>query len=171
MKTPGESGRFHFLVEAAGIEPASENRSIEASTCLACVLLSSVSAPTGRVAHQPALWFSPPLPRAGEEGPAHLYDALPYPVSEAREAWLLVRQPVPIQRWQLCFSHRFYEDDGTSACHLYQPRPRRNRYAPLRRAAPPFVVNGSSFMVQSKDSMMPIFPFSQELPCTLNYER
>jgi hypothetical protein len=26
---------------------------------------------------------------------------------------------VPIQRWQLCFSHRFYEGDGTSACHLY----------------------------------------------------
>jgi len=132
MKTPGESGRFHFLVEAAGIEPASENRSIEASTCLACVLLSSVSAPTGRVAHQPALWFSPPLPRAGEEGPAHLYDALPYPVSEAREAWPLVRQPVPAVGWQLCVSHLFYEGDGTSACHLYQPRPRRNRYAPFR---------------------------------------
>ena len=151
-KSPGESRAFYFLVEAAGIEPASENEPIEASTCLSCVLISPVKTPTGRVHSPTSPVVLAPLPRAGEGRPAHLYDALPYPVSEAREAWLLVRQPVPIQRWQLCFSHRFYEGDGTSACHLYQPRPRRNRFAPLRRAAPPFMVNGSGFTMNAEPS-------------------
>jgi len=123
-KASGESSRqkafpARRMVEAAGVEPASENRPIKASTCLACVFCLASKRPH-RKGHLPASPLSLALlPRAGEEKPAHLYDAFPSPVSEERWAWLLVRQPVPAVGWQLCVSHLFYEEDGTSACRLY----------------------------------------------------
>src|SRR3990172_7935624 len=107
-KRPGKPGPFYFLVEAAGIEPASENEPIEASTCLSCVLISSVKTPTGRVHSPTSPFVLAPLPRAGEGRPAHLYDALPCPVSEAREAWWLVLEAAANSTLALCFFPPFF---------------------------------------------------------------
>ena len=114
-----------------------------------CILLTSER--PHRQGHSPA---SPLvlalLLRAGEERPAHLYDAFPSPVSEARWAWLLVRQPVPVDGWQLCVSHLFYEGDGTSACFPYQPLSPSKPLRPPFGPKPPFMVHGSWFIAQKK---------------------
>jgi len=46
------------LVEAAGVEPASENSGDPAPTCLALVLISSASCPRAGIRRGPASRFS-----------------------------------------------------------------------------------------------------------------
>ena len=50
-------GFFLKKVEAAGIEPASRNRSTKASTCVVDCLISLPDSPVDRVALQPARNF------------------------------------------------------------------------------------------------------------------
>ena len=134
IKGPGEPGPF-ILFGGGGGSRTRVREQTHRSLYMLSLCFFLVGEHARRQAHSPT---SPSalalLPRAGRGRPAHLYNASPSPVSGARAAWLLVRQPVPVDRWQLCVSHRFYEGDGTSACHLYQPCPRRNRFAPLAAA-------------------------------------
>jgi len=71
MKTPGESGRFHFLVEAAGIEPASENECFDLAGEYPHRQGSFTDQPCGSRPDPPAVWTdngSPPEEGKGRGG-------------------------------------------------------------------------------------------------------
>jgi len=67
--------RFFALVEAAGIEPASEKRSMQVSTCVVRGLIPPSDFPTDWTSEGPPLKISPERPR--HSSPANLQQMTP----------------------------------------------------------------------------------------------
>ena len=73
------------MVEVGGVEPPSENLSVEVSTCVAGVCISPPSNPAGGALDSQPIDFRPADPGPGPSGLARLYDALFPPGERGRE--------------------------------------------------------------------------------------
>ena len=73
------------LVEVGGVEPPSENLSVQASTCVAGVFFSSPGNPAGRAPDDQPIGFHPADPGPGLASLACLYDALISPGKRGKE--------------------------------------------------------------------------------------
>src|SRR5262245_30304035 len=105
------------VVEAAGVEPASESDPHEASTCLAASMVLS----------PPALRCSRRMGGQSPESRLPSEDGRGKPAGYAASSrsatggaglrtWRVFKPPVLADCCQLCFCHLFIEVDGTSAC-------------------------------------------------------
>ena len=119
-------------MEAAGIEPASEGVSSQASTRVASVLFVSGAAPdAGSAFAYPTFNFSNESAGLSITQPTSMSAAsVPMGDHEPRRSYL-VKLRMPNCRWRLLFSRFFYEHPGvSSARHLRPIHLRRNQVAP-----------------------------------------
>jgi len=106
-----------FMVEAAGIEPASRNTLTEASTHIVHLLSLACGTPMDRIAAGQFQRFGfasgaperPPSASPLARREAGLPVAYRSPASKAPQADCLVRQPVHSHCWQLFWCQVFYE--------------------------------------------------------------
>ena len=73
------------VVEVGGVEPPSEDLSVQASTCVAGVCISPPDNPADRAPDSQPIGFRPAGPGPGPSGLARLYDALIPPGERGRE--------------------------------------------------------------------------------------
>ena len=73
------------MVEVGGVEPPSENLSVQASTCVAGVFVSPPGNPAGRAPDDQPIGFHPADPGPGSASLACLYDALISPGKRGKE--------------------------------------------------------------------------------------
>lgn len=73
------------ILEVGGVEPPSENLSVQAPTCVAGVCVSPFRGPAGGGRNSQPVGFRPAGPGPGPSGLARLYDALPPPGERGEE--------------------------------------------------------------------------------------
>jgi len=130
-ETPGREADLRLMVEAAGVEPASESDPPEASTCLASSEVLSPPSPgrSRRLGGQPS---SSRLPSERGRGRPAGYSASSRPATGGADprTSLLVRQREQADCCQLSFSSRFNEDDWFLGMQPGLQHSRRARFAP-----------------------------------------
>jgi hypothetical protein len=104
------------MVEVAGIEPASEDRQQKASTCLAADLgVRFRPRPAAGLERLLAQCVSPAAAEHQRQGQPAI--VVPSPAQASEEGrHCLIKQQVPVVRWQLCFPD--LTSSRSSACHL-----------------------------------------------------
>ena len=111
------------MVEARGVEPLSEERRCNRSTCLSDVLILRSPTPIGRLRTTASPECFHPQPLSTGLGPACCIAPLPPPQASGGGTSQLIKLRVPVLGWQLLFSRRFYETP-------------RARHAPLTSRSP-----------------------------------